>query len=325
MSSPCKLSVFCTAYNHEKFIAEALDSFLAQEVDFPFEVLVTDDASTDGTTEIIRSYAEKYPDVIRFFHQEENCFSRGINLYETVMYPNARGKYIAYCEGDDYWTDPSKLNRQVSFLETHPEYSACVHNSYYHYCEGNLPDELLLPASGDRDVPFSTVIRGMSHCFHTSSIVGRAKFMCNPPDFQSVAFSYGFTDYAIALWLSLNGKIRFLDIPMSVYRVNSNPTSWSSNRAGAYNKKTAFVTGEIEMMKTMLPHLNPAQKELTDSELLRRRYELLYLEGKVDEMVRPPFDVLYRQEPLSFRLKTSLKRLFPSLHAAYRSRQGYKE
>lgn len=325
MNSECTLSIFCTAYNHEKFIAEALDSFLAQETDFSFEVLVTDDASTDGTTEIIRSYAEKYPDVIRFFHQEENCFSRGINLYETVMYPNARGKYIAYCEGDDYWTDPSKLNRQVSFLETHPEYSACVHNSMYHYCEGDLPDELLLPASGDRDVPFSTVIRGMSHCFHTSSIVGRAELMCNPPDFQSVAFSYGFTDYAIALWLSLNGKIRFLDKPMSVYRVNSNPTSWSSNRAGAYNKKTAFVNGEIEMMKTMLPHLNDAQRKLTDSELLRRRYELLYLEGKVDEMVRPPFDVLYRQEPLSFRLKTSLKRLFPSLHAAYRSRQGYKE
>ena len=325
MNNKCKVSVFCTAFNHEKYIRDALDGFLSQKTDFPFEVLVTDDASTDGTTAILREYQEKYPDVIRFFHQEKNLFSQGINIYETVMYPNARGEYIAYCEGDDYWSDPSKLRQQVNFLDAHPDYSACVHNSWYRFCEGNRPDALLLPASGDRDVPFSTIILGMSHCFHTSSIVGRAKWMCNPPDFQRVAFSYGFTDYAIALWLSLNGKIRFLDQPMSVYRVNSNPSSWTSGRDGSYNKKIAFVTGEIEMMKTLLPHLSETERTLTEAELLRRRYELLYLSGKVEEMTKPPFDVLFRQEPFSFRLKTILKRTFPSLHALYRRQQGYKE
>ena len=112
---------------------------------------------------------------------------------------------------------------------------------------------------------------------------------------------------------------------MSVYRVNSNPSSWSSGRDGAYDKKISFVTGEIEMMKTLLPHLDEEKRALTEAELLRRRYELLYLSGRVEEMTRPPYDVLFRQEPLSFRLKTTLKRMFPSLHAAYRSRQGYKE
>ena len=325
MSNHCKVSIYCTAYNHEKYIRDALDGFLAQDTDFPFEVLVTDDASTDGTTAILREYQERYPEVIRFFHQEKNLFSQGINNYEAVMYPNTRGEYVAYCEGDDYWSDPSKLRRQVAFLDAHPEYSACVHNSWYHFCEGNKPDELLLPASGDRDVPFSTIIRGMSFCFHTSSIVGRSDWMCHPPDFQRVAFSYGFTDYAIALWLSLNGKIRFLDTPMSVYRVNSNPTAWTSGRDGAYDKKVAFVTGEIEMMKTLLPHLDAQQRALTEEELLRRNYELLYLTGRVDEMIHPPYDVFYRQEPFSFRLKTTIKRMFPSLHALYRSRQGYKE
>ena len=325
MSSSCKVTIYCTAYNHEAYIRDALNSFLSQKTDFPFEVLVTDDASTDGTTAILREYQEKFPDVIRFFHQEENQFSRGINLYETVMYPNTRGRYVAYCEGDDYWTAPGKLQRQVDFLDTHPDYSACVHNSTYHFCSGNRPDELLLPPSEDRDVPFSTIIRGMNHCFHTSSVLGRASVLCNPPDFQSVAFSYGFTDYALSLWLSLNGRIRFLDESMSVYRVNSNPSSWSSCRDDAYGKKTAFVTGEIEMMKTLLPHLNEEQKMLTEAELLKREYELLYLCGRVDEMVRPPYDVLYRQEPLSFRAKTWLKRRFPALHAAYRSHQGYKE
>ena len=79
------------------------------------------------------------------------------------------------------------------------------------------------------------------------------------------------------------------------------------------------------MMKTLLPHLNEEQRLLTEAELLKRKYELLYLSGRVEEMVRPPYDVLYRQEALTFRIKTWLKRRFPSLHAAYRSRQGYRE
>ena len=183
------------------------------------------------------------------------------------MYPNTRGQYVAYCEGDDYWTDPEKLRRQVSFLDSHPDYSACVHNSVCHFCGGEKPDALLLPSAGDRDVPFSQIIQGMSRCFHTSSILGRAELLCNPPDFQAVAFSYGFTDYALSLWLCLNGRIRFLDSAMSVYRINSNPASWSSGRDSTYRKKTAFVTGEIEMMQTMLPHLSAEQRALTEAEL----------------------------------------------------------
>ena len=325
MERTCKVTIYCTAFNHEPYIRDALDGFLSQKTDFPFEVLVTDDASTDGTASILREYREKYPDVIRYFHQDKNLFSQGINIYETVMYPNTRGQYVAYCEGDDYWTDPEKLRRQVSFLDSHPDYSACVHNSVCHFCGGEKPDALLLPSAGDRDVPFSQIIQGMSRCFHTSSILGRAELLCNPPDFQAVAFSYGFTDYALSLWLCLNGRIRFLDSPMSVYRINSNPASWSSGRDSTYRKKTAFVTGEIEMMQTMLPHLSAEQRALTEAELLKRKYELLYLSGEVERMTQPPYDVLYRQEPLSFRAKTALKRMFPSLHRIYRSRQGYKE
>ena len=325
MDQSCKVTIYCTAYNHEPYIRDALEGFLSQKTDFTFEILVTDDASADGTTGILREYQARYPDIVRFFHQEKNLFSQGINIYEEIMYPNTRGQYVAYCEGDDYWTDPEKLQKQVSFLDSHPDYSACVHNSICHFCAGNHPDAPLLPFSGDRDVPFSQIIQGMSRCFHTSSILGRAEFLCNPPDFQAVAFTYGFTDYALSLWLCLNGRIRFLDSPMSVYRINSNPASWSSGRDAAYQKKTAFVTGEIEMMKAMLPHLNTQQTALTEAELLKREYELLYLSGKVEEMTRPPYNVLYEQEPLSFRIKTRLKRMFPSLHEAYRNRQGYKE
>lgn len=319
------VSVFCTAYNHEPYIAQALDSFLSQKTDFPFEVIVTDDASTDGTTDIIRSYAEKYPDIIRFFHQDQNRFSKGINLYEEIMYPNAHGKYVAYCEGDDFWNDENKLQLQVNFLESHPDYSACVHNSYYCFCNTGESTQLVIPASGDRDVPFSDIISGMSRCFHTSSVLGRAEYLCNPPDFQRIAFeTAGFTDYALSLWLRLNGKIRFIEKPMSVYRVNSNPESWKSGYDFSYRKKTRFVKGEIAMMKALIPHLtDKAILSQTENELLKREYELLYLEGKVKEMVVPPYRSIYKNEPFLFKIKTTLKLMFPSFHEAYRNRKKY--
>lgn len=326
MSQACKLSVFCTAYNHREYIAQALDSFLAQKTTFPFEVLVTDDASTDGTTEIIRSYAEKYPDIIRFFHQEENLYAQGIHAVDAIMYPNARGEYVAYCEGDDYWTDETKLQQQIDFLDAHPDYSACVHNTLYHYCEGDQPDQLMFPESGDHDIPYSTIIHGMSFSFHTSAIVGRASIVCNPPDFQKVAYDTGrFTDYPVALWLAMHGKVHFIDRPMSVYRINSNPASWSSGCSDAYSKRLVFVNGEIAMMKAMLPHLTGEPLVLTQEELLKREYELLYLQGDVKRMVRPPYRKLYLAEPLRFRMKTTVKRMFPALHTLYRKRQGYKE
>ena len=148
----CKVSVLCAAYNHEEYLRQTLDSFLNQKTDFPFEVLVNDDASTDSTGDIIREYAAKYPDVIRPFYQKENLYSRRINLYDVVFFPACRGEYIAVCEGDDYWNDPEKLQLQVNWLDTHPEYSACVHNSIGHFAD--QPDKVLFAQDGDRDIPF---------------------------------------------------------------------------------------------------------------------------------------------------------------------------
>ena len=325
MDYECMVSVLCTAYNHEKYIAEALDSFLAQKTDFPFEVIVTDDASTDSTPQILTEYAEKYPDVIRYFHQEKNLYQQGAHiLYEREIFPRVRGKYCAMCEGDDYWTDPDKLQLQVDFLEEHPEYSACVHNSYYHFCEGDRPDEPLLPARGDRDLDYSSVVNGLNGCFHTSSILGRSELMTAPPDYQEIAGSYGFTDYAIGIHLALEGKIRFIERPMSVYRVSSNAEAWSAGYRHNYGKLTGFVKGEIAMLTAVVPHLSsPEDIELTERVILERRYELNYLQGNVKALVSPEFKEIYKSEPLSFKAKTAIKLLFPGLHEKYRSKKGY--
>ena len=119
------VTILCTAYNHEPYIRKCLEGFVMQKTNFQFEAIVHDDASTDGTATIIREYAEKYPDIIVPIYQTENQYSKKIGIYKTFLYPKAQGKYIAICEGDDYWTDPYKLQKQVDLLEANLDCSFC--------------------------------------------------------------------------------------------------------------------------------------------------------------------------------------------------------
>lgn len=129
MSETPLVSICCLAFNHEPFIRQCLDGFLMQETTFGIEILIHDDASTDNTADIIRAYADKYPDIIFPIYETENKYSHGFKGKMDIVfnYSRARGKYIASCEGDDYWTDPHKLQKQVDFMESHPEYSVCFH------------------------------------------------------------------------------------------------------------------------------------------------------------------------------------------------------
>ena len=173
MENNVLVSSCCLTYNHADYLRDTLEGFLMQKVDFPVEILINDDASTDRTAEIVREYEAKYPELIHAFYQPVNLYSQGKDLCLEVLYPQARGKYIALCEGDDYWTEPTKLQRQVDFLETHPEYSACVHNTMLHYCSGNGKDKPLLSHTEDCDDRFEDICNGMAFSFHTSSIVAK--------------------------------------------------------------------------------------------------------------------------------------------------------
>ena len=121
------VSIYCTAYNHEKYIADAIDSFLVHQTNFKYEILIHDDASID----IIREYEKKYPDLIKPIDQTENQYSKiGITTVDKINFDRALRKYIAVCKGDDYWTDQYKLQKQIDYMESHPECSLCVHAGY---------------------------------------------------------------------------------------------------------------------------------------------------------------------------------------------------
>ena len=131
LNAPEKMvSICCITYNQRACIRDALEGFLSQRTSFSYEILIHDDASTDGTADVIRESAERYPDLIFPILQTQNQYSQGLtNISGTFNFPRARGKYIAMCEGDDYWTDPEKLKRQVEFMEANPDCSLCFHSA----------------------------------------------------------------------------------------------------------------------------------------------------------------------------------------------------
>lgn len=122
------VSIICAAYNHEKYISKAIDGFLMQKTNFKYEILIHEDASTDNTAKIIKKYELQYPDIIKVIYQKENQYSQGINVFEILL-NKAKGKYLAFCEGDDYWIDCNKLQKQVDFLENNKNFSAIFHNA----------------------------------------------------------------------------------------------------------------------------------------------------------------------------------------------------
>ena len=155
------VSVSCTTYNHVAYIRQCLDPILSQQTNFPFEIVIHDDASTDGTKEIIEEYVAKYPGVIHPIFQKENQYSKGIRgLPSRYNYPRCRGKYIAICEGDDYWTDPLQLQKQVDFLEAHEDYVMTYHDMDLVDQHGVILQQTLIPSRHKKDASKEDLILG---------------------------------------------------------------------------------------------------------------------------------------------------------------------
>ena len=140
MNNPL-VSIVYDVYNHGPFLRNALDGFIMQQVSFPIEILIHDDASTDNSAEIIREYEKQFPDLFCPIYETENQYHKQ-HLWADIQFPRAKGKYIAICEGDDYWTDPLKLQKQVDYMESHPDCSLCFTNAIIHWYDGAHKDSV---------------------------------------------------------------------------------------------------------------------------------------------------------------------------------------
>jgi glycosyltransferase involved in cell wall biosynthesis len=226
------VSISCMTYNHAPFIRQCLESFLMQKTNFPIEIVIHDDASSDGTKEIIEEYSSRYPETIFPILQKENQYSKGIRgISSRYNYPRCRGLYISICEGDDYWTDPLQLQKQVDFLEAHKDYVLTYHDFQVINDEGQLINEDPLPPNQKKDASREDLILGkrmampLTLCF-------RNVIKEFPPEKDKVTNG----DTFLISMLGQYGKGKWLgnEIEKAVYRSHSGGV-WSM-----LNKKQKF-------------------------------------------------------------------------------------
>jgi len=218
------VSISCITYNHAAYIRECLDGFLMQKTNFKFEVLIHDDASTDGTEEIIREYEVKYPDIIKPLYEKENQWLKGRRGSRTFNFPRAKGKYIALCEGDDYWTDPNKLQKQVDFLEANEAFGM-VYTDCQSYDQEENKFGLTYPRLHADNDAFHQLV--LVNSIQTPTVLIRRSLLnsYNKQIVDSGRTNWKMGDYPMWLYISANSKIKFLDEFSAVYRVLKNSAS----------------------------------------------------------------------------------------------------
>lgn len=227
------VSIACLTYNHEKYIKDAIEGFLSQKTEFDYEILIHDDASTDRTADIIRRYEIKYPNKIYGIYQRENQLSKIIedgNMLQDYLYPVCKGKYIALCEGDDFWIDPDKLQMQVNYLESHPECAAVCHDAVCIDCR-DATIYPIHPYFGEKYLTNEEVIIQYRGDVPTASMMYRRDAICMDKFFMQG----GSGDYAHELYAITKGKIYFSSRIMSVYRA-MHEGSWTMTHSSDIEK-----------------------------------------------------------------------------------------
>ena len=243
------VSICCITYNQAPYIRQCLDGFIMQKTNFKFEIIVHDDCSTDGTTDIVKEYADKYPDLIVPIFQKVNQYQNGNKrILATFVYPKAIGKYIALCEGDDYWIDPLKLQKQVDFLESHPDYSMCFHNAI----EKSGTKERCFSNIKNRDYSGKEILE--QFIVATSSVLF-INSVIKTDEYKTIISDKKIIVGDLPLWLSCiaMGKCRGFSDTMSVYRrtemgwtANSKNVERHEQLGDMYFSLNAYFDGQYE-------------------------------------------------------------------------------
>lgn len=313
MDEKILVSVYCLTYNHVDYIRDTLEGFIYQKTSFCYEIFVHDDASTDGTADIIREYALNYPNIIFPIYQQENQYSKGVPIFQKYILPLMHGKYIAVCEGDDYWTDINKLQKQADFLETHPEYCSCVHNTK----KLNLlthKTSLINSSDNDYDVPFTQIIQGGNRVYQISALMYKRELALKVYGKQSPEFftyAKGFGDYNLAIFLVTEGKMRFLHNIMSTYRFLS-PNSWNSRNASA--DKWQHHIENVNNMLLLVDKYTDFRYTSEISDVIRKNNFGVLITQKDYNSIMRLYKDLWKTQPLAVKLDIYLINKHPFVH-----------
>ncbi len=312
--SDIAVSVLCLAYNHENYIRRCLDGLVMQQTDFAFEVIIHDDASTDNTAAIIREYQERYPDIIKPIFQTENQHSKKIAITRTYLSPASKGRYIAFCEGDDYWTDPHKLQKQFDALSAHPECHMCVHSveivTEDEQSAGRTYPENLLPTGVLSSRKFLE-LACQTATFHTTSffIDGNLyrSFSAEPPAFRTVA-KVG--DDPTLLFFGSQGAVYYLSDTMSCYREKSKG-SWSSHVENDMSFRIAHYERMIREMQEFDTFTHGEYHDICVRRITHFSFLIDYHQKNYKAFFKPKYREILRAYPVKFRAKQFLRAFFP--------------
>lgn len=320
------VSVLCVCYNHAKYIRRALESVVCQKTDFPFEIIIHDDASTDGSQEIIREYKKRYPQLIVPILQAKNQYSQGISIRNQFLVPRIRGEFAIILECDDYWCDDHKLQKQVDALRKHPECTVCVHTSKVCNESGAERSDYFFPniiregvLAGDEAIRM-IVQHGQ---FHTSSRLMRASILrdirANPPEWVQAVKSFG--DLPVLLFCASRGSFFCYPEPMTCYRLQS-----EGSYSQRLNNDLYFFRYEKEQLAKMwelfekeFPWLQDVAKQEKESNR-KRVVELSLLTYEPKELLRmrrAPYLEYYRKVSLDLRMKAWLNLICPWVRPTY--------
>lgn len=260
------VSIRCITFNHERYIRDCLEGFVTQKTNFAFEAIVHDDASTDDTAAIIREYAEKYPNIIKPIIETENQYSKHDGSLRRIMDGACKGKYVAFCEGDDYWIDPLKLQKQVDFLEDHQEYSMCWTDAYQETDGEKMPYRRY---AEDCQSSLEDIIERGGDFVPTCSIVIRKDAYLAMPK-EARGFYCG--DYPLQMWGAYVGKAYYLKEQTCVYRFMA-IGSWTAKTA---NESVESKRKHFENEKVLLDSFNKLFGYQYNEAFERRAAQILY-------------------------------------------------
>jgi len=303
------VSVLCATYNQAGYIRQALDSFLMQRTNFDFEILVHDDASTDGTAEIVQDYERKHPDIVKPLYQTVNQYSKGVKI-TPLNAARAKGRYVALCEGDDYWTESCKLQEQVEFMNAHPGYALCVHSSFKVSPTGE-PVGLVRPAMEDKDFTIGEIVVENPGFFLTSSLLFPTRFVQILPEYY---FACPVGDWPLILFLSSQGKVHYMDQVMSAYRMNA-INSWSRRHSTDQSMQMNVNRG----MKLMMLEFDQATgfeySQSVRSVIEQYDFRIAVLEGRFRDAKRTAYARFYNELAWRARVGITMRASFPPLSA----------
>lgn len=333
MNEEVIVSVFCLAYNHEKYIRKTLEGFVTQKADFKFEILIHDDASTDGTKNIIEEYTLKYPELIKPIYQKENQYCKRIGIHKTFNLPRAKGKYIAFCEGDDYWCDCNKLQKMVDALEANPGCSAVFNKVRVITEDGKNTDNFFPKYQKLRTgiIDSKTFLGLIAYTrtlyylqFQLSGFMLKTEcykeYMENLPPYKKLA---DVGDIPLFLFVGLRGDVYYIDEEMSHYRANS-IGNWNSRFNSGKEKKVAHLRKECKMLESFDEYSNYIIHDEVQKGIKNREFGIYRVELNLKGMKSPEMREFYLMLSFKERLKYHLQYYFPRIYSIREAIKGRK-